>query len=349
MLDLLLRLLAAAAPFRRDEIRAGLALRQAQRAWRAGDHARAEELFERALSFGLTDSRPYVQYGAALLEQGDVARAVELLQNATEVQPANPVPLIFLGLALSDAGQQVEACSALQEAGKLAAHNLLARSTTALVRMRSGQVPQAAAELLKDGVADNLRLRTRLLVETERFLRTKNATCLLADLIPPRAAEPEPKPPHPSWNGRRCFKEALRAFHRGEFKAARVLLDAAAARQFASDDLLLYSAGTTLALGGSADAAEAFCTMPENSTLRGAALFYAAISRYCNNEPAAARSLLDQVVAAGNVHDFEEYVHYYRGLCFAAEGDDLAARKEFADALDIDPAILTQRLALAVA
>ena len=349
MLDLLLSVLAVAAPFGRDKIRAGLALRRAQKAWLAGDRARAEELFEHALSFGLTDSRPYVQYASALLEQGEAGRAVELLQNASEVEPANPVPLIFLGLALSDAGRHADACSALQDACRLAARNLLARGGMALARMRSGQVPQAAAELLKGGIADTLRLRTRLLIEVEKFLREKKASCLLADLIPPRAAEPEPRPPRSSWTGRRCFKEAMRAFHRGEFGAARVLLGAAAGRQFASDELLLYSAGTSLALGDAAGAAAAFCTMPETSQLRGAALFYAAMSRYCNNEPAAARSLLDQAAAAGNVHDFEEYVRYYRGLCLVAEGDELAARGQFAVALDIAPAILAQRLTAATA
>ena len=321
------------------------AVRRAQKAWRRGDAPRAEELFEQALSFGLTDSRPYVQYASMLLEQGEAGRAAELLQNAAEVEPASPVPLIFLGLAESDSGRQVEACSALQDACKKAPHNLLAKSCLALARLRAGQVKQAAEALLADGIADNLRVRARLLVEVERLLRLAKRPRLVDDLLPPAVEEPREQQPGKDWSGRRCLKTAIRAFGRGEFRSARALLKAAADRGCAADECLLYLAGADMGMGDYRGASLALLKMPEKSTLRGTALFYAAVGRYLDGHPAATLDLLGQAAAAGNVHDFEEFIFYYRGLCLLAAGDDLAARSEFARALDLDWALLPRRIA----
>ena len=70
---------------RRDRIRCGMAYRNAQARLRRGDRAGAERLFEAALSCGVTDARPYVQYAIALIDGGETARAVDLLDNAAEV------------------------------------------------------------------------------------------------------------------------------------------------------------------------------------------------------------------------------------------------------------------------
>jgi len=323
---------------------AGLALRRAQKAWRRGNHGRAEELFEQALSFGITDSRPYVQYASALLEQGWVDRATELLSNAVEVDPQNPVPFIFLGLAQSDSGRQVEACSALQEAAKLAPGNLLPKTCLALVRMRSGQVQQAVADLLKDGVADNPRVRGRLLVEAERHIRRQGKPPLFRNLIPAAADEPKPCAPDASWGGRRCFREGLRAFRDGRFSAAEACFDAARERKFNADEAMLFSAGAKLALGDYSGSADLLLAIPEKGPMHGIALFYAAVARCCVGDYPAARSLIDQAAEAGGLQDLEEYVTYYRGLCLLDAGDEIAARRAFADAAEIDPALLAQRL-----
>ncbi len=98
-------------------------------------------------------------------------------------------------------------------------------------------------------------------------------------------------------------------------------------------------------LGRRKEAAERFSAMPKASVLRGAALFYAGLARYLNDEPRAALELLDQADDAGNVYDFEELIHYYRGLCLLfARGDEIAARGELLPALDIDWTLLPRRL-----
>ena len=323
---------------------AGLALRRAQKAWRRGDHRQAEELFEYALSFGVTDSRPYVQYASALLEQGWVDRATELLANAVEVEPGNPVPFVFLGLAHSDSGRQVEACAALQEAAKLAPGNLLPKSCLALVRMRSGQARQAAAGLLKEGVADNPRVRGRIMVEAEKSLRRRTRPPLFQNLIPAAVDEQEHAAPDAGWSGRRSFREGLRAFREGRFRAARACFDAAREQKFNADEATLYSAGARLGLGDYAGSADVLLAIPGKGTIRGVALFYAAVARCCTGDYPAARDLIDRAVESGNVHDLEEYISYYRGLCLLDAGDELAARRAFADAAEIDPALLVQRL-----
>lgn len=345
MLDLILHARSVLLPFGRDGASAGLALRRAQKAWRKGSHQRAEELFEQALSFGVTDSRPYVQYASALLEQGWVDRATELLSNAVEVDPANPVPFIFLGLAHSDSGRQVEACSVLQEAAKLAPGNLLPKSCLALVRMRTCQVRQAAADLLKDGVADNPRVRGRLLVEVERHLRRQGRPPLFRNLIPAADDEPEPVAPDTAWSGRRCFREGLRAFRDGRFRMAQACFDAAHEHKFNADEAMLYSAGARLGLGDYAGSADLLLAITGNGPAHGVALFYAAVARCCTGDYAAARLLVDEASEAANVQDLEEYVMYYRGLCLLDAGDEIAARRAFADAAEIDPALLMQRLA----
>jgi len=351
MLDFFLRLASVLFFRRRDRLRCAVALRRAQRKRLRGRRNEAEELFERALSFGVTDSRPYVQYALALMEWGEAAGAVELLHNAVEVDPQSPVPLIFLGLALSDWGRHEEATRALGRACERAPANLLARSCLSLVQMRSGEIASAARELLDRGIADNLMLRARLIAAVETHLSGRGTPGPLDDLLPPRADESEECTVAEGHSGRQSFRRAVKALHKGKYKTARALLRTAAGdRKCDGDQVRLYLGGTYLGLGEYGEAAEHFSGMPQPSLLRGAALFYAGVSRYLNGEPQAALQLLDQADEAGNVYDFEEFIHYYRGLCLLApRGDDpaageVAARREFLQALDIDWTLLPRRL-----
>ena len=337
--------------WRRDQIRCGISLRRAQRQRLRGRRNEAEELFEHSLSFGVTDSRPYVQYALALMEWGEAAKAVELLHNAVEVDPQCPVPLILLGLALSDSGRQEEAIEALRRACEKAPANLLAQSCLSLVQMRSGEIAPAASDLLGRGIADNLSLRARLLASVERHLRGRQTPGPLDDLLPPRADETEKTEFPPGQSARQSFRQAAKALHKGKYTTARALLQAAAGdRKCNGDQVRLYLGGTYLGLGEYDQAAEHFSAMPPSSLLRGAALFYAGVSRYLNEEPQAALELLDQATETGNVYDFEEFIHYYRGLCLLAPKgdepalDEVAARREFLQALDIDWTLLPRRL-----
>ncbi|HUS58691.1 MAG TPA: tetratricopeptide repeat protein [Planctomycetota bacterium] len=344
MLDFLLLLVSHVVPWRRDRLRCTAVLRRAQRAWRRQRFPESEALFEQSLSLGLTDSRPSVQYAWALLDQGDAPRAVELLEGAVEMEPENPVPLIMLGLAQSDAGRQAEACETLRAACGRAPLNLLAATSLALAHLRAGQ--PAAANSLLGAVADNLAVRARLLVELEKPLQHRNAPPH-EDLLPPPSEDAHQPEIDPKAGGRRCFNQAVKAFHKGKYKTAAALLNAAVSRNFNSDEARLYLAGTELGLGNHEPAAKLLAEMPPNSMLRGPALFYSGLARYLNNEPQAARELLDKAANAGGVHDFDEFIHYYRGLCFLADGNELAARREFEPALDVNCSLLSRRLSAA--
>ena len=306
----------------------------------------AEELYEHALAFGITDSRPYVQYALALLGRGEAERAAELLHSAVEVDPESPVPLIFLGLALSDVGRQDEARSALQRAREKAPDNLLAKSALSLVEARSGNVAAAANDLLDGAIADNLDLRARLLVVAERHLRGENATGMLSELLPPPAIESEEAQVAPRAGGRRCFRDGARAMARGEYRRARALLEAAIERKHDDDETRLYLGGTYIGLGEHREAARRFLAIPKSSPIRGAALFYAGVAKCLAGEPQAALDLLDQAVEAGKVHDVEDLLSYYRGVSMLAAGrDEIATRREFLRALDVDWTLLPKRLA----
>jgi tetratricopeptide (TPR) repeat protein len=345
MLNLLLWPASIVLFWRRDRIRCGIALRKAQR-MAPKNHKAAEELFERALSFGITDSRPYVQYAAALLECGEAGRAVELLHSAVEVDPESPVPLIFLGLAFSDFGRRDDARSALQQAREKAPGNLLAKSALSLVEARSGDAAAAAKDLLDNAIADNLNLRARLLVAVERHLRGERAAGMLSELLPPPASESEDKQVGARSSGRQCFKNAARALAKGEYRYARASLEAAIERKHDTDETRLYLGGTYLGLGEYREAARRFAAMPESSPMRGSALFYAGVSRYLAGEPRAALELFDQAAEAGNIYDVEELISYYRGVSMLAAGqDETAVRREFLSALDIDWTLLPRRLA----
>lgn len=345
MLNLLLWPASIVLFWRRDQIRCGIAMRKAQRMLKKDPKA-AEELYEHALSFGLTDSRPYVQYASALLGRGEAERAAELLHSAVEVDPESPVPQIFLGLALSDVGRQDEARSALQQACEKAPENLLAKSALSLVEARSGNVAGAANDLLDGAIADNLDLRARLLVVTERHLRGERAAAMLSELLPPPASESEDVQVEARAGGRQCFKDAARAMAKGEYRRARALLEAAIERKHDNDETRLYLGGTYIGLGEYREAARRFLIIPESSPIRGAALFYAGVAKYLAGEPQAALELFDQAVEAGNVHDVEELLSYYRGVSMLAAGrDEIVARREFIVALDIDWTLLPRRLA----
>jgi len=346
MLNLLQWLISLLLFRRRDRIRCGMALRRAQVKLRRGDRREAERLFETALSYGVTDSRPYVQYAIALLDTGDTSRAIDLLDSATEVEPHNPVPEIYLGIALSDAGRHDEAMAELRRAADRAPGNLLACSALALARIRSGHVREGTLELLANGVADDLGMRTRLLIEVERRLSSSGVPSLPDQLLPPHAKNDDLPTDVPSTlSAAKCFRRAVQAMQHGRYIRARSLLQAAVDRGADGDELRLYLAGIPLGLGNYAEAADKLMQIPEASTVRGPALFYAAVARYLAGDPKGALELLDKARAAGNVYDFEEIISYYRGLCLLATDGEAAARDALADALDGDWTLLPRRLA----
>ena len=333
---------------RRDRIRCGMAYRNAQARLRRGDRAGAERLFEAALACGVTDARPYVQYAIALIDGGETARAVDLLDNAAEVEPDNPVPQLYLGIALSEAGRQKEAMAELERAVQRAPANLLARSALSLARMRTGNARDAARELLAQGIADSLDMRIRLLIETERRLGGQVAVGLPDQLLPPQAKDDDTPAEVPAnIGGARCFKLATRAMQHGRYNNARALLHAAIDRGADSDELRLHLAGVELAVGNHTEAADKLLEIPETSTVRGPALFYAAVARYLAGEPETALELLDKAEATRSVYEFQEIICYYRGLCLlATEADDRRAREALASALDADWTLLPRRLAV---
>jgi len=332
---------------RRDRIRCGMAYRNAQARLRRGDRAGAERLFEAALACGVTDARPYVQYAIALIDGGETARAVDLLDNAAEVEPDNPVPQLYLGIALSEAGRQKEAMAELERAVQRAPGNLLARSALSLARMRTGNARDAARELLAQGIADSLDMRTRLLIETERRL-SQGAVGLPDQLLPLQAKDDDPPAEVPAnIGGARCFKLATRAMQHGRYNNARALLHAAIDRGADSDELRLHLAGVELGVGKHTEAADKLLEIPETSTVRGPALFYAAVARYLAGEPEVALELLDKAEATHSVYEFQEIICYYRGRCLLATGaDDRCAREVLANALDADWTLLPRRLAM---
>ena len=281
----------------------------------------------------------------ALLRRNEPERAIDLLEGAVEVEPANPVPLIMLGLAQSDAARHIDAINTLRRAGTMAPANLLASTCLWLALLRSGQASAAAQQLLEIGIADNLAVRARLLAALENALREAGGPApLREELLPPPADEPPSPAVDPAMPARRCFRNAVKAFHKGRYKAASELLKAAVGRGFETDEARLYLAGCDIVLGNCEQAAQALSAMPAKSTLRGPALFYAALARYLANDPEAARRLFDEAEATGSVHDFEEFIGYYRGLCHLAEGNEQAACRAFETALDIDWSLLPKRL-----
>jgi len=343
MIERLLWPFIAALPSGRGRIRSGLALRLAQKHGRRGRPERADQLFEQALSYGLTDSRPYVQYALALLERGEASRAEELLSDAAEVEPASPVPLVFLGLAHLDAGKPADAHAVLQRAARCAPGNLLPSTCLALVAMRVGKPGQAARQLLQQGIADNLPVRARLLAEVEKHLCSRGCRPDLENVLP-RAAD-EPDAPRPAkLSPRAAVRKAEAAMRRGRYKTALALLDSAAGEGRAGDELHLFLAGAHMGLGNWQEAAARLASIPPDGPLGGPALFYAGVCNCLLGRPREARELLDKAAATGKTFDFEEVIHYYHGLCLLAEGQELPARQDLELALDADWGLLTRRL-----
>lgn len=111
------------------------------------EHARAAELFRRALEANPRDPVAQAGLGIALFEQGDLDAAIGALRRACELAPGLPSAWYNLGKALKLHVQTEPAIEALQRALSLDPAHVPARLTLADAQASIGKVDEAAANL----------------------------------------------------------------------------------------------------------------------------------------------------------------------------------------------------------
>ncbi|MGH8148039.1 MAG: tetratricopeptide repeat protein, partial [Rhodanobacteraceae bacterium] len=112
-----------------------------------GRHARAVELFGKAIANQPGDPRLQAGLGISLFEAGDVDGAIAALRQASELAPNVAAGWYNLGKALKLQVRTEEALAALQRALQVDPTHVPARLTLADALSSIGQVDQAAVEL----------------------------------------------------------------------------------------------------------------------------------------------------------------------------------------------------------